>query len=249
MNTKLKIFIIAGEVSGDILGAKIMKELPNVEFVGVGGENMIKQGLKSIFPISDIAVMGIVEVLSHVKTLQNRINQTIQSILLEKPDIVLTIDSPGFARPVIKAIKKQHLLPLPKFYHVVAPQVWAWGAKRAKKFANTFDKLYCFFDFEVPFFTKYGLKTIAVGHPIAEGLNKYKTNTKQTNVITLIPGSRLSEVKKTLPILRKVVREISAENPTKYHYVIPTVETTDSYIKQATYNWVIQPTIIPSKDR
>lgn len=249
MNTKLKIFIIAGEVSGDILGAKIMKELPNVEFVGVGGENMIKQGLKSIFPISDIAVMGIVEVLSHVKTLQNRINQTIQSILLEKPDIVLTIDSPGFARPVIKAIKKQHLLPLPKFYHVVAPQVWAWGAKRAKKFANIFDKLYCFFDFEVPFFTKYGLKTIAVGHPIAEGLKKYKTDTNKTNVVTLIPGSRLSEVKKTLPILYKVVKEISAENPTKYHYVIPTVETTDSYIKQATCNWVIKPTIIPSKDR
>lgn len=248
--TNLKIFIIAGEVSGDILGAKVMKELPQATFVGVGGENMTKQGLKPLFNISDIAVMGIVEVLAHASTLQKRIKQTVQAILSEKPDIVLTIDSPGFAKSVIKAVKKSSLSNKPKFYHIVAPQVWAWGARRAKKFAKIFDKLYCFFDFEVPFFTQYGLKTMAVGHPIADGLDTYiqKQNTN-TNIITLLPGSRLSEVKKTLPILRNVVNGITSSQQQNYQYVIPTVETTDAYIKQSIQKWEITPTIIPSNKR
>ena len=114
----LKIFIIAGEVSGDVLGAKIMREMPGVDFVGIGGENMTDQGLQSLFPMSDLSVMGIFEVLGHAKTLTSRIKQTVNAILQEKPDIVLTIDSPGFAKSVIKNVKKQHISKKTKFYHV-----------------------------------------------------------------------------------------------------------------------------------
>ena len=158
-NKKKRIFIIAGEVSGDVLGGRIMSEMPNAEFVGVGGENMQRAGLKSLFPMSDLAVMGIIEVVAHAKTLTRRIKQTVDAILEYKPDLVLTIDSPGFAKSVIKQIRKsddgQKLIDSGlRFHHVVAPQVWAWRSGRAKKYAKIFDKLYAFFDFEVPYFTK-----------------------------------------------------------------------------------------------
>ena len=183
---KKKIFIIAGEVSGDVLAAKIMHQMPDVNFVGIGGEHMQQAGLKSIFPMSDLSVLGVFEVLAHAKTLTNRIKQTVDAILQERPDIVLTIDSPGFAKSVVKQVRKKNISKSVRFYHVVAPQVWAWGKWRAKKYAKIFDKLYAFFDFEIPYFTKYGLKTVAVGHPIADGLDKYKSTKTGEKIITLV---------------------------------------------------------------
>ena len=248
-NTK-KIFIIAGEVSGDILGAKIMREMPHVEFCGIGGQNMIQMGLESLFPISDLAVLGIFEVLAHASTLTKRINQTVEAIIAEQPDVVLTIDSPGFAKAVIKKVRKHDIAKKIRFYHVVAPQVWAWGKWRAKKYAKIFDKLYAFFDFEVPYFTKYGLNTVAVGHPIAEGLDKYQANkTTKEKIIALVPGSRMNEVKKLLPVFQKTIDLLYMCGYKDYKYVIPTVEITDNYIKNHIKNWKIKPEIIPSVQR
>ena len=250
INDKLKIFVIAGEVSGDVLGAKIMKQMPaDTEFVGIGGQNMIDKGLKPLFPMSDLSVMGIFEVLAHAKTLKSRIQQTINAILVEKPDIVLTIDSPGFAKAVVSGVRKRKLLHRTKFYHIVAPQVWAWGPKRAKKYAKIFDKLYAFFDFEVPYFTKYGLKTIPVGHPIAEGLDKYKSNGKSEKTIVLVPGSRMSEVKRLLPVLRKTVDMLVRCGYKDYKFVIPVVETTEMYVRDNVKNWSIVPNIVSSTER
>lgn len=237
-DTDLKIFIIAGEVSGDVLGAKIMREMPGMNFVGIGGKNMIDAGLKSLFPMSDLSVMGVVEVLAHAKILKARIKQTIDTILLEKPDIVLTIDSPGFAKAVTKGVKKRGISKKTKFYHVVAPQVWAWGARRAKKYAKIFDKLYAFFDFEVPYFTKYGLRTVAVGHPIADGLDKYKSDDSDVKkIITLVPGSRMAEVKKLLPIFQKTADMLLRCGYKDYEFVMPVVETTENYVKNHIKNW------------
>ena len=244
-----KIFIIAGEVSGDVLGAKIMHEMPGVEFVGIGGQNMEKYGLKSIFPISDLAVMGVAEVVARAKTLTARIKQTVDAIIKEKPDLVLTIDSPGFAKSVVSKVKKSGSLKHTKFFHVVAPQVWAWRPKRAKKYAKLFDKLYAFFDFEIPYFTKYGLNTIAVGHPISDGLDKYKPNDTKEKIITLVPGSRMSEVKKLLPVFRKTVDMLVNCGYRDYKFVIPTVETTDAYVREQTKKWNIKPELIDSSMR
>ena len=202
---RLKIFIIAGEVSGDVLGAKIMHEMPDADFVGIGGQHMEKMGLKSVFPMTDLAVMGIFEVVARAHVLLNRINQTVSAIIREKPDVVLTIDSPSFAKSVITKVKKKNVLHETKFYHVVAPQVWAWGASRAKKYARIFDRLYAFFEFEVPYFTKYGLNTVAVGHPIADGLKDYTISNTHDKIITLVPGSRMGEVKKLLPVFKNTV--------------------------------------------
>jgi lipid-A-disaccharide synthase len=198
--------------------------------------------------------MGIVEVLAHAKTLTRRIKQTVDAILEYKPDLVLTIDSPGFAKSVIKQIRKSYagkkLIDSGLcFHHVVAPQVWAWRSGRAKKYAKIFDKLYAFFDFEVPYFTKYGLETVAVGHPIADGLiGKYKSQQSE-KIITLIPGSRMSEVKRLMPLMRNIVDRLVRDGYRDYKFVIPTVETTEQYIKDTVKNWTVTPTLVPSSDR
>lgn len=252
-NKNLKIFIIAGEVSGDVLGARIMRELPNATFVGIGGENMAHAGLKSLFPMSDLAVMGAIEVVAHARTLTRRIKQTVNAIIEAKPDFVLTIDSPGFARSVIGKLRKSSdgkklIAAGMRFHHVVAPQVWAWRPGRAKKYAEIFDKLYAFFDFEVPYFTKYGLDTLAVGHPISDGLIGMKYNGEKSGTIAIIPGSRMSEVKKLMPVLRDVVESIHKKSP-RYQFVIPTVETTREYIENTIKNWSVPIKLVESDKR
>lgn len=254
-NKKSKIFIIAGEVSGDVLGAHIMREMQDAEFVGIGGENMVAAGLESLFPMSDLSVMGVIEVIAHAKTLTKRIKQTVGAIIAMRPDIVLTIDSPGFAHSVINGLRKSSagrelIANGLKFHHVVAPQVWAWRAGRAKKYARTFDKLYAFFDFEVPYFTKYGLDTVAVGHPIADGLLEYGQKKSQTDekIITLVPGSRMSEVKRLLPIFRDVAHKLATEN-VDYKFVIPVVETTAQYVRDNISQWDVKPELVAADQR
>ena len=256
-NKKQTVFIIAGEVSGDVLGARIMEQMPDARFVGIGGQNMRAAGLTSIFPMGDLAVMGIIEVAAHAKTLTRRIRETVDAIIDIKPDVVLTIDAPGFAKNVIRGVRKnpvgQELIKNGlRFHHVVAPQVWAWRPGRAKKYARTFDKLYAFFDFEVSYFTKHGLDTVAVGHPIADAIiGKYDATKNKTDekIITLVPGSRMSEVKKLLPLMHDTVDMLSRNGFMGYRFVIPTVETTDAYIRAEVAKWRVKPTLIPSDAR
>lgn len=253
MPNKLKVFIIAGEVSGDVLGAGIMKEMPDAEFFGIGGENMTKQGLVSLFPMADLAVMGVVEVLAHAGTLLKRIQETVDKIIEVQPDVLLTIDSPGFAKSVIKKLRgidegKKLIENGLKFHHFVAPQVWAWRSGRAKKYAKIFDKLYAFFDFEVPYFTKYGLDTVAVGHPLADKLiGKYHSRT-DSKIVSLVPGSRMSEVKKLLPIFKQVAERL-VKGGYNYNFVIPVVETTKDYIQNEVKHWDFMPTLVPADKR
>ncbi len=249
-----KVFIIAGEVSGDVLGSSIVKSYlkknPKAQIIGVGGENMIKAGMKPIFNMKDIAVMGLVEVLKNLKQINKRMKETIQSILDFNPDVLITIDSGGFNKRVVKAVKKAGFSG--KCYHVVAPAVWAWGPKRAKSFAETFDKLYCFFDFEIPYFTKYGLNTMAVGHPILESgiqeanpenfIKKYNIK-KSDKVIMILPGSRKTEVKSIMSEYKKLVSVLSKKY-TNIKIVIPVVETMKNVIQDEIKDWKIKPIIV-----
>ncbi|MCR4917553.1 MAG: lipid-A-disaccharide synthase [Alphaproteobacteria bacterium] len=257
-NKKRKIFIIAGEVSGDCLGARVMRHMSDTEFCGIGGAEMQSCGLKSLFPMGDLSVMGITEVLFHARTLTRRIKQTVKAIIEEKPDMVLTIDSPGFARSVIKKLRKcskgrDLIANGMRFHHIVAPQVWAWRPGRAKKYAKIFDKLYAFFDFEVPFFTKYGLDTIAVGHPVAESLlgTRGEPSRKNPNekIITLVPGSRMTEVRKLMPIFKVVVETLQSCGYMGYKFAIPVVETTADYVRAHIKDWSVAPELVDSKSR
>ena len=251
-----KIFIIAGEVSGDILGADLMESIiskdKSVKFYGVGGEEMQKiNGFKSLFNIKDIAVMGIFEVLKHLCIIKKRIKETINQITKIKPDLIITIDSPGFNMRIVKQIKKQ--FPNIKTLHYVAPQVWAWKERRAKKVASLYDYLICFFDFEIPYFTKYGLKTFAVGHTAIKNVNgnserflkTYKLS-KNDNVITMLPGSRVQIAKRLLPIYKEVVEKLYKQVK-NLKVVMPTTSTSHNFIINEVAKWNIKPLIITTK--
>jgi len=215
-NIKIKVFIITGEVSGDNLGARFMETLKTelkdkIEFYGVGGSQMQSKGFKSIFPINDIAVMGISEVLPKLFTIIKRIKQTIAAIKQIQPDLVLTIDSPDFCFRVMEQVKKFDTKNKIKKVHLIAPSVWVYRPGRAKKISKFYDLLLCVLPFEPPYFTKHGLKTVFIGHPIFDSrkekiiinkeqfFKKHKIN-KNNILLTVTPGSRISEVKRMLPI-------------------------------------------------
>lgn len=208
-NKKLIIFIIAGELSGDNLGEGLLKNLKsitknNIEIYGIGGAKMIAQGLNPIFDIKNLSIMGILEVISKIPKILTLLSLTKKKIIEINPDVVITIDSPGFNFRLQKSIKELNI----KRFHYVAPSVWAWKSYRAKKISKFLDHLFVLYPFEKKYFTIHGLNTTFTGHPIAFD-NKYIKNEyffddslKNNSIlkIGILPGSRLSEIKKLLPI-------------------------------------------------
>ena len=219
-----KIFIIAGEASGDLLGSKIMKSLKNndknvlIDFVGIGGEKMEKEELKSIFPMKDLSLMGFFEVFPKIFHLLKRINQTVKEIIKQKPDLILTIDSPDFCFKVMEKLKSKDkkLFRSTKKVHLIAPSVWAYREERAKRISKLYDLLLCILPFEPPYFEKYNLKAEFIGHPIFDNDDnrvKYNRSDLPKNynisyddvIIILTPGSRESEVERIYPIMIKTI--------------------------------------------
>ncbi len=228
---KKKVFIIAGEKSGDLLGSKILKGLDKNKFdvYGIGGEAMKSEGLNSLFPMEELSVMGVFEILPKIFSLLKRIKETAKKIMELQPDVVLTIDSPDFCFRVMKMVKKLDLNNRIKKVHLIAPSVWVYRKNRAKKIAKIYDLLLCILPFEPPYFEKYGLKTVFVGHPVFDDVvadNHYDKNSK---VVSITVGSRKSEVKNLLPIAIGVVNKIKDKERYKY-YILAT---------EYTYNYVI----------
>lgn len=261
-NSVTDIVLIAGEPSGDLLGAKLIAELKNLfpcaKFSGVGGKNMISQGLQPIFAMEDLTVMGFVEVLPYLPKLISRINQTAEYLKQKQPQIVITIDSPDFCFRVIKKIKDQTNI---KKVHLIAPSVWAYRAGRAQKIAKLYDLLLAILPFEPPYFEKYGLKTVFIGHPIIEKIpdfskkdlfnKKFRTeNNIEENdlVICLTPGSRKSEVKKIFPELIKAINLLAKEN-TNLKIVIPLVNKTQDLVKSMASDLRVNYSLINDQDR
>ena len=255
MNTD--IYIIAGEASGDILGADlltgILKLNPQITFSGIGGEEMSKiPNFKSLFNIDDISVMGFIEVLKNFKTIKKRLNDTIKDIIKKQPKIVITIDSPSFNLRVVNKVKK--FLPNTKFIHYVAPQVWAWKEKRAKKIAKTFDALLCLFPFEPPYFEKYGLKCFIVGHSTTNEIYTKKAGflTKKLNkkhlILSFLPGTRKQVITKLLPVYKDTI-ELLKTKYTNIKIFIPTTKTLLPFLKNQTLKWKTKPIFITSKEK
>lgn len=236
------IYLIAGEASGDFLGAQLMKALKaknaSLTFSGVGGDLMEAEGLKSLFPMTDLSVMGVAEILPRLGLLLKRICQTADDIILKKPDIVVTIDAPDFCHRVIKKVKMR-TENAPKFIHYVAPTVWAWRPKRAAKIAKFLDGLICLFDFEPPYFEAEGLRAIAAGHPMMEsGLQQAKPlaiGEIDAPKLGVFFGSRQGEIKLISPVILKAVQKIIADKP-EIELVIPTLPHLKSQIEALTQN-------------
>lgn len=232
-NHSSSIFIIAGEPSGDFLGGKLMqalcKEVPSHSISGIGGQHMITQGLHSLFPMEELSVMGLSEIIPHALKIKRRIKETVEWITKHQPQVLVTIDSPGFCLRVIKSLKMKGVaIPV---VHYVAPSVWAWRRKRAKKLAGLVDHLLTLFSFEPPYFEKEGLSTTFVGHPAIElqldnlspmSFRLEKKLSKNIPLLCLLPGSRRGEISKLLPTFLEVAQALKGNHPS-LEIVIPTL--------------------------
>lgn len=221
------VYMIAGEASGDLLGAGFMaafkgKTQNAASFSGIGGTYMAEEGLDSLFPMETLSVMGVFEVLPKIPDLLKRIRMTVRDIEEKQPDIVVSIDSPDFCFRVLKAIKKRGKAKMP-LVHYVAPSVWAWRPRRAKKIAQFLDHLFALLPFEPPYFEKEGLDCTFIGHPMIERAEivhadgarfreKYGIAPEQ-KIFCVLPGSRQSELKRMLPVFQNVVQNIAAQEP------------------------------------
>ena len=248
-------FLIAGEASGDQLGADLMRDLKvqhhgKIDFIGIGGVKMAEEGLKkSLFPMEELSIIGIFGILAKLRSLLRRLKETIMTIEKVQPDVVITIDAPEFSFRVAKAIRKKRVGKKPKLIHYVAPTVWALLPGRAQKIARIYDELFCLYPFEPPYFEKHGLKTNFVGHPLArdpEG-NARRFYEKSgipegTPLLILLPGSRKSEVTGLLPLFMKASDQFLQANPT-WRVVIPTVPYVENLVRETTQTWSANPYI------
>ena len=244
MTTSKKIYLIAGEPSGDLLGSRLMRALRrktdgNVEFFGLGGDTMEAEGLKSIFDISDLAIMGLVEVIPSIPKVLGRIRQTVEDIQRIRPDIVITVDSWSFSCRVHRRLRKLGL-GIPQL-HYVAPQVWAWKKKRARTMYKYIDGLMTLLPQEPKYFTPYHLKADFVGHPVVESevlradgqaFRRRYDIPENKKIITVLPGSRHTEVSRLLPVFLEASRCLLKQNP-DFYFVIPTVRTVAVQVKTA----------------
>ena len=250
LKKKIKVFIVAGEVSGDLLGEGLIIELKkmtnDIEIFGVGGSKMIAQGLKPIFNIKFLSIMGIFEVIFKIPKVIKLLNFTKSKIIEINPDIVITIDAPGFNFRLQKSIKSLGI----KQIHYVAPSVWAWKSYRAKKITKFLDHLLVLFPFEKKFFIKEGLSTTFVGHPIA--FDDYYNNNqyfiekslteKALKKIVILPGSRISEIKKLMPVFIKAAELLNKNYKEIKFYIVTLPEYKTiimEYFKDTNLNFYI----------
>lgn len=253
-NTSSYVFILAGEPSGDNLGAGLMAALKaetsgRVRFGGVGGPAMVAEGLDSIYPLEDFSVMGLLEVLPHILKILRRIRRLAKIIRAERPDIVVTVDAPDFTLRVAKQLKGQGI-PL---VHYVAPSVWAWKAGRAKAMAGYLDAVLALLPFEPPYFERHGLKCRFVGHPAAEdkapdpdAAAAFRTAhdiDPQARLLAVLPGSRRSEVKRLLPLFRDVLTVLARRYP-DLRVVVPTLPGVEARVSAATAAWPCRPVVV-----
>ncbi len=247
----LRFFLIAGEPSGDRLGAALMAGLkalhPGVMFAGVGGPMMQAEGLDSLFAMEELSVMGLIEVLPKYFPLKRRIRQTAAAALAAKPDAVITIDSPDFCLRVAGLVKAAE--PGMKVIHYVAPSVWAWRPARAGKMAKVVDHVLTLLPFEPPFMTAAGMSADFVGHPVvAEPLGDAGAMAGPGPLILVLPGSRAGEVARLAPVFGAVLGRLKAVHPT-LRAALPTVRGVETQVRGLVAGWPVQPEIITDARR
>ena len=208
-----KIFILTGEASGDKLASKVISELnklnSNIEYLSVGGENLKKIGIKSIYDLKEITYLGFTNVILNIFKIKKKINETVKAIEDFKPDILFTVDSPDFTLRVAENVKKNN--PQIKTVHYVAPQVWIWREGRVKKIKKFIDHILLLFDFEKSYFKKENMSHEFVGHPLLESsmesaIDINQILEKNKAIISIFPGSRKSEIDVLTPIILNFIK-------------------------------------------
>ena len=211
-----KIFILTGETSGDKLASKVISKIKekynDIEYLSVGGSYLNSLGIRSIFNLKEITYIGFTSVILNLFKIKKKIDYTVDEITKFNPDILFSVDSPDFTLRVAERIKK--INPKIKTIHYVAPQVWVWREGRVKKFKNFLDHIFLLFNFEKKYFDKENINNTFVGHPLVEKQNFQKTDISNLidtskKIISVFPGSRLSELKLLLPVLIKSINLLS----------------------------------------
>ncbi|MFN3646501.1 MAG: lipid-A-disaccharide synthase [Gemmobacter sp.] len=245
----MKLFLVAGEPSGDRLGAALMAGLrqlaPGVGFEGVGGPAMEAEGLASLFPMEELAVMGLVEVLPKYRALKRRIAQTAQAVLGSGAQALVTIDSPDFCLRVAQLVRAAR--PGFRVIHYVAPSVWAWRPGRAAKMAQVVDHVLALLPFEPPYMTAAGMTCDFVGHPVvaepladAAGVEAFAARHGLVRPwLLVLPGSRKGEVRRLAPVFGQVLAGL-APMPV----VLPTVRGVVGLVRALVAEWPVPPLIV-----
>jgi len=240
------IFVVSGEASGDNLAGSLMQALKaktagRVRFAGVGGPQSERQGLQSLFPMRELSVMGLAEVLPHLPRLIKRLNQTVAAARQLEPDAIVTVDSPGFCLRLAHHLRGSGI----PIIHYVAPQLWAWRPGRARKLSKRLDHIMALLPFEVSFFAKYGIACTYVGHPAiesgvergdGEGFRARHGLPQDVTLLCIVPGSRAGEVRRMLPVFGEALLLLKKTHP-DLRAVIPVVPSTADVVKSMTQNW------------
>ena len=229
MGKRFKVALVAGEASGDILGAGLMQALrtqhPDIEFIGVGGPLMQAQGLESFFPMERLAVMGLVEVLGRLRELLKRRKQLIEFLLAEQPDVFIGIDAPDFNLNIELKLRQQGI----KTVHYVSPSVWAWRQKRVFKIKQACDLMLCLLPFEAQFYREHQVPVHFVGHPLADSIElEHDRNAARQQLqldstaplVALMPGSRGGEVARLGALFLQTARLLHQRQP-ELRFVLP----------------------------
>jgi len=250
----MRIFLIAGEASGDKLGGALMAGLrqlvPGVTFSGVGGALMQAQGLQSLFEMSELSVMGLAEVLPKYRHLKRRIAQTAQAVLDQRPDVLITIDSPDFCLRVAKLVKAQSDI---RIVHYVAPSVWAWRPKRADKMAALVDQVLALLPFEPPFMEAAGVPCDFVGHPVVaepaptaaelKGLRTAYGLSGASPLILVLPGSRKGEVARLGPRFGAALHRVVGVHPDA-RVLVPAARNVTEEVRALVRDWPGAPIVM-----
>lgn len=244
----LRLFLIAGEPSGDRLGAALMagiKALTQgpVEFHGIGGPLMQAEGLSTLFPMEELSVMGLTEILANYRRLSARVRDTAEAALAMAPDALITIDIPEFSLRVADHVKAR--APDLRTIHYVAPTVWAWRPGRAKKMAKSIDHVLALLPFEPPYMQAHGMSCDFVGHPvvtepqateaeIAEFRAKYAPNGEP--LILALPGSRRAEIERLMPVFGAALTQVLARHP-EARIVVPAAPAVAGLVVARSADW------------
>ncbi len=221
---------------------------PGVVFEGIGGTRMAEAGLVSLFPMQELAVMGLAEILPRLLPLRRRITQTIATIRAAKPDILITIDSPGFCLRILRAVADSGI----RRVHYVAPQVWAWRPGRVKHFPGLWDRLLCLLPFEPAFFAPHGLNPVFVGHPVLESgadagdARRFFAShglAPDCVPVVLMPGSRATETSRLLPIFRESIALLAHSTP-GLRPVVAAAPGIADVVAAHTADWAVPPIIV-----
>ncbi len=247
-----KIFLIAGEASGDVLGAPLMRALrrttPDIDFMGVGGAAMTHEGLASLFPIEDIAVMGLLPVLGRLPTLVARIAQTTRAIIAAAPDCLVLIDAPDFTHRVARRVRRQ--MPHLPIINYVSPTVWAWRTGRARAMRCYIDCVMALLPFEPAAHERLGgPPCIYVGHPLVEQLDALASSApRDSGPLLVLPGSRRAEIARMTPLYGKTLALLKKDFP-DLEVAIPVAPNMTEPLADALRDWPLTPRLLEQADK